>query len=188
MTPTARATPWIAVVLALLAVSDGQTVVVVPSKRLVIARFGTTYDLRMAMVDICPLTADTMCRILSGRASSIPAGVRMDQRSHQFRVLMISLPATLLGAVVTFALLPLCRSVRVHRRPGARGLARSLYFVVFLGALLALGFWLGNRWSRPLKAGPPPPGPAGDDVRRRAIQLPWAIASDPRDGLNPGRA
>ena len=30
----------------------GQTVVVVPSKRFVIVHFGTTYDLRMAMVDI----------------------------------------------------------------------------------------------------------------------------------------
>jgi len=35
----------------------GQTVVVVPSARLVIARFGTTYDLRLAMIDICRLTA-----------------------------------------------------------------------------------------------------------------------------------
>jgi CubicO group peptidase (beta-lactamase class C family) len=38
----------------------GQTVVVVPSERLVIARFGTTYDLRAAMVDICRLTADVI--------------------------------------------------------------------------------------------------------------------------------
>ena len=38
----------------------GQTVVVVPSERLVIARFGTTYDLRMAMADMCRLTADTI--------------------------------------------------------------------------------------------------------------------------------
>jgi CubicO group peptidase (beta-lactamase class C family) len=38
----------------------GQTVVVVPSRRLVIARFGTTYDLMMAIVDICRLTADTI--------------------------------------------------------------------------------------------------------------------------------
>jgi len=38
----------------------GQAVVVVPSERLVIARFGTTYDLRMAMADICRLTADTI--------------------------------------------------------------------------------------------------------------------------------
>jgi len=38
----------------------GQTVVVVPSERLVIARFGTTYDLRAAMIDICRLTADVI--------------------------------------------------------------------------------------------------------------------------------
>ncbi len=30
------------------------------ARHLVIARFGTTYDLRMAMIDICRLTADTM--------------------------------------------------------------------------------------------------------------------------------
>lgn len=41
----------------------GQAVVVVPSERLVIARFGTTYDLRMAMVDICRLTADTIAAL-----------------------------------------------------------------------------------------------------------------------------
>ena len=38
----------------------GQTVVVVPSERLVIARFGTTYDERQAIVDICRLTANTI--------------------------------------------------------------------------------------------------------------------------------
>ena len=41
----------------------GQTVVVVPSERLVITRFGTTYDLRMAMVDICRLTAGTIAAL-----------------------------------------------------------------------------------------------------------------------------
>jgi len=41
----------------------GQTVVVVPSERLVIARFGTTYDLRMAMIDVCRLTADTVAAL-----------------------------------------------------------------------------------------------------------------------------
>jgi CubicO group peptidase (beta-lactamase class C family) len=41
----------------------GQTVVVVPSQRLVIARFGTTYDLRMAMVGICRLTSDTIAAL-----------------------------------------------------------------------------------------------------------------------------
>lgn len=41
----------------------GQTVVVVPSERLVITRFGTTYDLKMAMVDICRLTAETIAAL-----------------------------------------------------------------------------------------------------------------------------
>jgi CubicO group peptidase (beta-lactamase class C family) len=41
----------------------GQTIVVVPSERLVITRFGTTYDLRMAMIDICRLTADTIAAL-----------------------------------------------------------------------------------------------------------------------------
>jgi CubicO group peptidase (beta-lactamase class C family) len=41
----------------------GQAVVVVPSERLVIARFGTTYDLPMAMIDICRLTADTVAAL-----------------------------------------------------------------------------------------------------------------------------
>jgi len=41
----------------------GQTIVIVPSRQLVIARFGTTYNLRMAMVDICRPTADTIAAL-----------------------------------------------------------------------------------------------------------------------------
>jgi CubicO group peptidase (beta-lactamase class C family) len=41
----------------------GQAVVVVPSARLVIARFGTTYDLRLAMADVCRLTADVIADV-----------------------------------------------------------------------------------------------------------------------------
>lgn len=48
----------------------GQTVVVVPSERLVIARFGTTYDLRMAMIDICRLTAETVAALRATGASA----------------------------------------------------------------------------------------------------------------------
>ena len=47
----------------------GQTVVVVPSEHLVIARFGTTYDLRQAIVDICRLTANTV-KAVRGTAST----------------------------------------------------------------------------------------------------------------------
>ena len=41
----------------------GQTVVVIPSERLVVARFGTTYDLEMAMIDICRLTAEVVAAV-----------------------------------------------------------------------------------------------------------------------------
>ncbi|HET7342459.1 MAG TPA: serine hydrolase [Methylomirabilota bacterium] len=41
----------------------GQTVVVVPSARVVIARFGTTYDLRQATLDIARLTADVTAAV-----------------------------------------------------------------------------------------------------------------------------
>jgi len=48
----------------------GQTVVVVPSERLVIARFGTTYDLRLAMVDISRRVADTIAALHGPHATS----------------------------------------------------------------------------------------------------------------------
>ncbi len=48
----------------------GQTVVVVPSERLVVARFGTTYDLRMAMIDICRLVADTIAALHDPRTGA----------------------------------------------------------------------------------------------------------------------
>jgi hypothetical protein len=41
----------------------GQTVVVVPSERIVLARFGTPYDLRVAMADICRLTHDVIAAL-----------------------------------------------------------------------------------------------------------------------------
>jgi len=50
----------------------GQTVVAVPAERLVIARFGTTYDLRMAMIDICRLTAETIAALHAPAGGSPP--------------------------------------------------------------------------------------------------------------------
>jgi len=50
----------------------GQTVVVVPSARLVIGRFGTTYDLRAAMEDIARLTASSIAA-LHGAPADAPA-------------------------------------------------------------------------------------------------------------------
>ena len=54
----------------------GQTVVVVPSERLVIARFGTTYDQRQAVIDICGLTANTVNAVhgTAGGGSRLRAG------------------------------------------------------------------------------------------------------------------
>ena len=50
----------------------GQTVVVVPSERLVIGRFGTTYDLRAAMEDVARLTASSIAA-LHAPSGSAPA-------------------------------------------------------------------------------------------------------------------
>jgi hypothetical protein len=47
----------------------GQTVVVIPSARVVIARFGTTYDLAKAMMDICRLTADVVAALPGATAA-----------------------------------------------------------------------------------------------------------------------
>ena len=99
----------------------------------------------------------------------------MDRGSRQPSMVHISLPATLLGALLTYGYFRFIdpSALTVSRRLGP---GEILYFVVFLGALVAAAHRLGLRWSRPLAAGPPAPGPAGDGLRRRAIQLPWVIA------------
>jgi adenylate cyclase len=97
----------------------------------------------------------------------------MDPGSRRFNMLATSLPANLLGALVTFGYFRFIDPT-AGRRPGSGEL---LYFVVFFGALIFVGFRLGTRWSRPLMAGTPPPGPAGDEVRRRAVGFPWFIAA-----------
>ena len=91
-------------------------------------------------------------------------------------MLRISVPANLLGALLTWAYFRFIdpAALTLARRPGPGEL---LYFIVFFGAVVVVGYRLGTRWSRPLAAGPPSPGPEGDDVRRRAVQLPWVIAT-----------
>jgi adenylate cyclase len=114
-------------------------------------------------------------RILSGGPAVRP-GVAMQPESRPFRFLHISIPANLLGALVTYAYLRFIDpgAVSSGRAPGA---GEILYFVVFFGGLVGFANWLGNRWSRPLRRRPVPPGPAGAAIRRRAGQVPWMIAA-----------
>ena len=87
----------------------------------------------------------------------------------------ISLPATLLGALLTYGYFRFIdpAALTASRRLGP---GEILYFIVFFGALVTVAHRLTRWWSRPLLAGPPALGPAGDDLRRRAIRLPWVIA------------
>jgi adenylate cyclase len=100
----------------------------------------------------------------------------MDRGSQPASMLRITVPANLLGALLTWAYFRFIdpAALTLARRPGPGEL---LYFIVFFGALVLVGYRIGTRWSRPLAAGVPAPGPEGDDVRRRAVQLPWVIAS-----------
>jgi adenylate cyclase len=92
----------------------------------------------------------------------------------------ISLPANLLGALVTYGYFRFIdpAAVALAGRPTVVEIASSL--VVFAGLVVA-GHRLGQRWTRVPSLGPPPPGPPGDEARRRAGQVPWAIA-----GINLG--
>ena len=98
----------------------------------------------------------------------------MASDGRRFRILYTSVPANFLGALVTFAYFRYIDPAPLGHRPGAREIVYSL--VVF-GALVLVGFWLGDRWSRSLRPVPMPAGPAGDRVRRRAAQVPWVIAA-----------
>jgi class 3 adenylate cyclase len=99
----------------------------------------------------------------------------MDRGSGRLSILGISLPANLLGALVTYGYFRFIdhAAFTLTRRPGA---IEIVYFIVFFGGLVIAGYRLGSRWTRFLSGGPPPEGPAGDDVRRRVGQIPWVIA------------
>jgi adenylate cyclase len=90
-------------------------------------------------------------------------------------IVRISAPANLLGALVTYGYFRFVDPAALAQAPRL-GPGEILYFVVCFGGLVLVGYWLGQRWSRPLAAGTAPPGPAGDGIRRRAVQLPWVIA------------
>jgi adenylate cyclase len=100
----------------------------------------------------------------------------MDRARRRHSIFRVTLPANLLGALVTFGYFRYIDS-EVLALGGQPSTLEFLYFAVFFAALAISGFRLGRRWSRILDEDPPPPGPAGDDARRRAGQIPWAIAS-----------
>jgi adenylate cyclase len=78
---------------------------------------------------------------------------------------------------VTYAYL---RFVDYHAPAAGRPLTAGeiAYFVVGFGSLIAAGLGIGILWNRPLNGPvPPPPGPAGDLARRRALQFPVFVAA-----------
>jgi class 3 adenylate cyclase len=82
--------------------------------------------------------------------------------------------ANLVGALVTYAYFRFV-DYEAFGRPLTAG--EIAYFVAGFGGLIALAFGLVALWNRPLsKPTPPPPGPAGDLARRRALQLPYFVA------------
>jgi adenylate cyclase len=83
--------------------------------------------------------------------------------------------SNLVGALITYAYF---RFIDYEPPQGNRPLTAGeiAYFVVGFAGLIASGAWLAARWNRPLQTVPPPPGPAGDVARRRALQQPYVVA------------
>ena len=89
----------------------------------------------------------------------------------------IMLLGNLAGAVFTFIYFRFLDTVALE---GATHLGRgeALYFVAGFSLLAAIGYATGVRWIRPVTqmTGAPPPGPEGDEVRRRALVIPGFFA------------
>ena len=100
---------------------------------------------------------------------------QVDPRAMRGQLAWIILPVNLLAAVVVFTYFRFVdyATVEIAHVPLAGELA---YFVIGLAALIAAGVVLGVRWAAPL-ADVATPGPGGDLARRRAAQMPWAVAA-----------
>src|SRR5437867_2105736 len=100
---------------------------------------------------------------------------QVDPRAMRGQLAWIILPVNLLAAVVVFTSSRFVdyATVEIAHVPLAGELA---YFVIGLAALIAAGVVLGVRWAAPL-ADVATPGPGGDLARRRAAQMPWAVAA-----------
>ena len=91
------------------------------------------------------------------------------------RLAQVMTPMHLLGAVVTFVYFRFVdyTAFELGHRLGPGEIA---YFVAGFATLGALVWTLAAWWAGPLEAAPPP-GPAGDLARRRAVHLPLALAA-----------
>src|SRR5262245_29180745 len=100
---------------------------------------------------------------------------QVDPRAMRRQLAWIILPVNLLGAVVVFTYFRFVdyATVEIAHVPLAGEVA---YLVIGLAALIAAGVVLGVRWAAPL-ADIATPGSGGDAARRRAAQMPWAVAA-----------
>jgi adenylate cyclase len=81
------------------------------------------------------------------------------------------------GALLTFLYFNFLDPL-AHAGAPAVGPGIWIFFVVSFGLLVFVARTVVSRWSRPVigLAGAPPPGPAGEELRRRALLLPGIFA------------
>lgn len=104
------------------------------------------------------------------------------------RLTRLTIVGNLAGALLAFAYFSFL-DTSAHEGAPAVGPAVGAFFVVSFSLLAGIGRTLGVRWSRPVieVSGALPEGPAGDELRRRALLIPqffallsfvgWIIAS-----------
>jgi adenylate cyclase len=82
------------------------------------------------------------------------------------------------GALLTFVYFYVL-DPSAHEGAPAAGRSAWIFFAVSFGLLFLVARTVGARWTRPVMEleGAPPPGPAGDGLRRRALLVPGIFAS-----------
>jgi adenylate cyclase len=94
------------------------------------------------------------------------------------RLGLLMVLGNLIGGLLAFVYFSfLDTSFQATRVMKAMHPGQLLYFVAGFTILASIGYVRAARWSRPLgRPTPPPPGPEGDELRRRALGLPRAYA------------
>ncbi|MGH7354784.1 MAG: adenylate/guanylate cyclase domain-containing protein [Candidatus Rokuibacteriota bacterium] len=104
----------------------------------------------------------------------------MTPQAVRNRLLRIVLLGNLLGGILAFVYFSFLETSTMTgmitaTKPLHRG--QILYFVAGFSIIAAIVYARGRQWTGPLaRTGPPPPGPEGDEIRRRALLLPRAFA------------